>query len=92
MTASMALADETWPEDAVAAIIGLAHDLPEFTCDDLRKEMRPAPHPNHYGAAFLTAKSAGFIEATGYQTSNNKTRRHGALRTWRRKITEGVAK
>ena len=85
------LADETWSEDAVAAIIGLAHDLPEFTSDDLRKEMRPAPHPNHYGAAFLAAKNAGHIEATGYQTSNNKTRRHGALRTWRRRINEGVA-
>lgn len=86
-----ALEDATWSEDAVAAIIGLAHDLPQFTSDDLRKEMRPAPHPNHYGAAFLAAKSAGYIEATGYQTSANKTRRRGSLRTWRRKQEERAA-
>jgi hypothetical protein len=53
--------------------------------------MRPAPHPNHYGAAFLAAKSAGYIEATGYQTSANKTRRRGSLRTWRRKQEERAA-
>jgi hypothetical protein len=79
-----------WHDDAMAAIIGLANDLPEFTCDDLRREMRPAPHANHYGAAFLAAKTAGFIEPVSYTTSANKTRRRGSLRTWRRKI-EGVA-
>lgn len=86
-----ALEDSDWSADAVAAIIGLAHDLPEFTSDDLRKEMRPAPHPNHYGAAFTAAKSAGFIEPVGYQTSTAPSRHRGVLRTWRRRINEGVA-
>lgn len=80
-----ALEDNDWHEDAVSTIVGIAAAHPEFTADDLRREMRPAPHPNHVGAAFLAAKSAGYIEASGYTTSNTTTRRHGALRTWRRK-------
>lgn len=83
-----ALEDTSWSEDAVATIIILARDFPQFTSDDLRKEMRPAPHPNHYGAAFTAAKSAGYIEPVGYQTSTAPSRHHGVLRTWRRK-TEG---
>lgn len=93
MSQAMVLEDldpADWHGDAMAAIIGLADDLPEFTCDDLRREMRPAPHSNHYGAAFLAAKTAGFIEPVSYTTSNNRSRRRGSLRTWRRK-TEGVA-
>jgi hypothetical protein len=82
--------DNDWPADALATIIGLAHAGHTFTADDLRREMRPAPHPNQVGAAFAAARNLGFIEGAGYTTSNTTTRRHGVLRTWRRKH-EGVA-
>lgn len=85
MTAAMALEDSEWPVDAQLAILRLSITEQSFTADDLRKVLRPAPHPNHVGAAFLACKNAGLIEPSGYQTSNSKTRRHGALRTWRRK-------
>lgn len=89
MTAA-ALEDNEWLEDAVATIIGLSHSQELVTADDLRGAMRPAPVSNWTGIAFTTAKRAGHIEAVSYQTSTSKTRKHGALRTWRRKI-EGVA-
>lgn len=79
---------ESWLEDAVATIIGLAQVQVELTADDVRREMRPAPHANLVGIAFTTAKRAGHIEAVGYQTSTSKTRKRGCLRTWRRKVEE----
>jgi hypothetical protein len=85
------LDDLDWAEDALATIIGLSLALPEFTASDLRRELRPAPHPNNVGQAFSAARSLGYIEATGYQTSTNPTRKHGVLRTWRRRINKGVA-
>ena len=85
------LEDVNWAADAVATIEGLAHAQSLVTADDLRREMRPAPHPNHVGAAFTAAKALGLIEADGYTTSNTTTRRHGVIRTWRRKL-EGVTK
>lgn len=85
-----ALEDTTWQEDALATIIGLSHAQTQFTADDLRREMRPAPHGGHVGAAFVAARQLGYIEPVGYTTSNAKTRNHGVLRTWTRK-TEGVA-
>ena len=93
MTAAATLEDshETWLEDAVATIIGLAHVHEFITADDVRREMRPAPHPNLAGIAFTTAKRAGHIEAVGYQTSTSSTRKHGALRTWRRKTERNAA-
>lgn len=80
---------ESWLEDAVATLIGLAHAQELVTADDLRKHIRPAPHPNLAGIAFSTAKREGHIEPVDYRTSTSKTRRHGALRTWRRK-PEGI--
>lgn len=87
MTAAMALEDshESWLTDAVATLVGLAHVQDLVTADDLRREMRPAPHPNLAGIAFTTAKREGHIEAVDYRTSTSKTRKHGCLRTWRRK-------
>ena len=87
MTAAMVLEDshESWLSDAVATLIGLAHVNEFVTADDLRAEMRPAPHPNLAGIAFTTAKREGHIEAVAYQTSTSTTRKHGVLRTWRRK-------
>ncbi|AHB31650.1 hypothetical protein ArV2_gp39 [Arthrobacter phage vB_ArS-ArV2] len=83
------LEDIDWHEDAISTIVGIADAQQEFTADDLRREMRPAPHANHVGAAFTAAKRLGYIEPVSYTTSNSLTRRHGALRTWRRK-QEGV--
>jgi len=83
--------DTDWTQDAISTIVGIAAAQESMTCDDLRREMRPAPHSNMYGAAFTAAKSLGFIEPIGDQTSTSKTRRHGRLRTWRRKTNEGVA-
>lgn len=80
-----ALEDNDWHEDAVATIWAISVTRPEFTSDDLRREMRPAPHPNHYGAAFTAAKAHGYIEPVGYQTSTAPSRHRGVLRTWRLK-------
>ena len=80
-----ALEDTAWSEDAVATIIALSQAYGVIVADDLRKEMRPAPHPNAIGAAFSAARSQGFIEAAGYTTSNTPSRHHGVIRVWRRK-------
>ncbi|MFS0715516.1 hypothetical protein ABC337_04780 [Arthrobacter sp. 1P04PC] len=80
------LEDNNWSADAVATIEGLVNAQSLVTADDLRREMRPAPHPNHVGAAFIAAKTLGYIEADGFTTSNTTTRRHGVIRTWRRKV------
>lgn len=85
-----ALEDVDWHEDALATIEGLAN-AGQFTADDLRREMRPAPHPNHVGAAFTAARRLGYIEAVGHTTSTSKTRHRGTLRTWRR-ADKGVQK
>lgn len=84
MTAPMALEDLSWSEDALATIIALAHSQPTVTAEDLRREMRPAPHPNQIGSAFSAARTLGFIEADGYTTSNTPSRHHGVIRTWKR--------
>jgi hypothetical protein len=92
VTAPMALDDhDDWLEDAVAAIIGIAAAQHLFSADDLSREMRRPPHPNMPGQAFSAARNLGYIEAVGYQTSTNKTRKNGVIRTWRRRINEGVA-
>jgi hypothetical protein len=83
---------ESWLEDAVSTIIGLAHAQEILTADDVAREMRKPPHHNLPGIAFTTAKRAGHIEAVGYRTSSAPSRKHGVQRTWRRKINEGVAK
>jgi len=91
MTQAMALDDwdESWAEDAVATIIGLSHAHPDFSCDDLRREMRPPNRSAQYGAAFRSAQAQGLIESIDSQKSASKTRNHGRNLRWRRK-TEGV--
>ncbi|WNT44950.1 helix-turn-helix DNA binding domain protein [Arthrobacter phage AbbyDaisy] len=89
MSAPMALEDNTWAEDALATIIGLSLNQAEFTADDLRREMRPAPHQNAPGMAFAQARNLGYIESVSSATSRTRSRKNGALKTWRRKI-EGV--
>ena len=86
------LEDIDWHEDAISTIFAIAVTRCEFTSDDLRREMRPAPHPNHFGAAFTAARKLGYIEPVGYQTSTAPSRHRGVLRTWRLKNNEGVAK
>jgi hypothetical protein len=82
------LEDNDWHEDAISTIVALADAYSLITADDLRMEMRPAPHPNHYGAAFTAARAHGFIEPVGYQTSTAPSRHRGVLRTWRLKNKE----
>jgi hypothetical protein len=79
---------EAWAEDAMAAIIGLSLDMDEFTADDLRREMRPAPHRNGPGLAFAAARNAGFIESTSSTVSKSKSRKNGSLKTWTRATTK----
>lgn len=90
MTAA-ALEDNEWLEDAMSMIERLSITEPEFTAEDLRRVMRPAPVANWTGLAFTGAKRAGLIEPIGYQISGSPSRKNGVLRTWRRKINEGVA-
>jgi len=84
-----ALEDIDWHEDAVSTIVALADCYSLITSDDLRHEMRPAPHPNHYGAAFTAARKLGYIEPVGYQTSTAPSRHRGVQRTWRLTNNEG---
>lgn len=81
--------DNDWAEDALATIIGLSLDKDEFTADDLRREMRPAPHQNAPGLAFGRARNLGYIESINSTVSTSRSRKNGSLKIWRRK-TEGV--
>lgn len=87
MTQAMALEDshESWVEDAVATIIGISLAQPEFTADDVRREMRPAPHQNAPGMAFAKARNLGLIESVNSATSKSRSRKNGALKIWTRK-------
>ncbi|QDG65813.1 hypothetical protein NIBR502772_05930 [Pseudarthrobacter sp. NIBRBAC000502772] len=86
-----ALEDTTWSEDAVATIIGISHTQEIFTADDLARELRKAPFPNAVGIAFSQARRAGYIEPVSYTTSSQTARKHGVVRTWRRKVNEGFS-
>ena len=86
-----ALEDNVWIEDAVATIGQLSRDKEEFTADDLRKEMRPPAHQNWPGMAFAQARNKGLIESIDSATSTARSRKNGALKTWRRCI-EGKRK
>ncbi|GAA3705589.1 hypothetical protein GCM10023081_46970 [Arthrobacter ginkgonis] len=83
MSNPMPLEDTTWTEDALQTIESMA-SVPgnRFTADDLRQRMRPAPHPNHVGAAFRIARGRGLIESQGFGTSHVRSRHGGALRVW----------
>lgn len=83
------LEDPEWLADAELMIVRLSKTQGEFTADDLRKVMRPAPVANWTGIAFTNLKRLGLIEPVSYATSTTRTRKHGCLRTWRRR-QEGV--
>ncbi|MDQ1053213.1 hypothetical protein QE394_001141 [Arthrobacter sp. SORGH_AS 212] len=82
MTQAMALEDTTWTEEAVDTIADLARRKGTVTADDLRQNHRPAPHPNHVGAAFKIARSRGLIAQVGVSTSKQRSRHGGTLRQW----------
>lgn len=65
MSTPAVLEDTEWTADAVEVIERLALSGYSFTADDVRRLMRPAPHPNRYGAAFRLAKSRGIIAEVG---------------------------
>jgi hypothetical protein len=91
MTTPMVLEEDrsAWFADARLAILRLSITEREFTADDLRKVLRPAAHQNWPGLAFGQAKRAGLIEPIESTTSKSKSRNHGSLKIWRRKV-EGV--
>lgn len=82
MTQAMALEDTSWTEDAVAAIAELANRGGTVTADDLRRNHRPAPHPNKVGSAFKIARSRGLITQAGIANSKHRSRHGGILREW----------
>lgn len=84
-----ALEDTDWHLDADLAIVRLAKTEAEFTADDLRKVLRPAPNTNWPGLAFGRAARAGLIEKVNDTTSKVKSRNHGSLKVWRRKVGVG---
>ena len=88
---AMALEEDRadWFADARLAILRLSITEAEFSADDLRKVLRPAPSKYWPGIAFGQAKRAGLIEKVSETTSKSKSRNHGSLKVWRRK-TEGV--
>ena len=61
MNQPMALEDIWWKEDAQDMIQALAKSGRRFDVNDLRRDLREAPRPNMYGAAFITAKKRGVI-------------------------------
>jgi len=73
---------ESWLEDAVATIIGLARAGQQFDADDLHREMRPAPSPKLPGIAFSMARKSGHITTVGYRQSSTKSRKNGVIRVW----------
>lgn len=77
-----------WFEDARLMIERLAKTEAEFTADDLRKVMRPAPDPHWPGLAFGYASRDGLIESRGYQKSTTKSRKSSPVSIWRRKTEE----
>jgi hypothetical protein len=85
------LEDAAWKGEALALIIEMSYTQPILTADDLSRELRRPPVANWAGQAFAAARRLGYIEPIGYQTSTNRTRKHGVVRTWRRRIHEGVA-
>lgn len=82
MTAPAALEDTDWAADALATIIGLAYAQQTFSADDLRREMRPAPHPNMVGPAFNAARTKGLIQRVGDKPSATKSRNGGRGGLW----------
>lgn len=82
MTRPAALEDLSWHKDAIDTIAALADMGFDLTADDLRKLMRPAPHPNDIGAAFRAARLLGIITEVGTRVSSAPSRKGGLIRLW----------
>lgn len=74
-----------WFEDARFMIERLAEANTQFSADDLRKVMRPAPNNHWAGLAFSQAQTAGLIEWVGYRKSTTKSRKGSPVSIWRAK-------
>lgn len=85
MTRPMPLEDIGWHDDAVNMITAYAESGLDFTAEDLRRSIRPAPNPNDYGAAFRAACQTGLIAVTGYKESSEPSRKGGLIRIWKKK-------
>ena len=73
---------EEWSAEALELIQIMADLGMTFTADDLRREMRPAPHPNLVGAVFRTAYQRRWITQYGTALSSTPSRRGGLVRQW----------
>lgn len=83
MTAQpLALEDTTWREDAMDVVERLAKQGRRFTADDLRKELRPAPHQNMVGPVFTAAQRRGLISKVANANSRVKSRNGGHQYEW----------
>ena len=81
--AALETSPEEWHELAIGVIAMYAEKRVPFTADEIRHHLDEQPsNPNAWGAAFSTAKAKGLIVATGYATSNTRSRRHGVHRVW----------
>lgn len=72
---------EEWATDALDWIARRARGA-IITADDLRRHVRPSPHPNDVGNLFKTAKSRGLISRGIHRTSRSRSRHHGGLHEW----------
>ena len=82
MTSPMPLEDADWMDDAIATILGIAQSQEVLSADDLRRELRPAPHSSMVGTAFKEAHRLGYIERVGDKNSSAKSRNGSMIRTW----------
>ena len=84
MNTPAVLQDLDWHADALAMIEALAASGLQFSADDLRKSIRPAPQPNDVGAVFRAACTRGLITTCGFQESSTPSRKGGVIRVWQR--------
>ncbi|WP_104086528.1 hypothetical protein [Arthrobacter sp. GMC3] len=89
MASPAALEDLDWPTDALNWLEAYAWSGLDFTADDLRKSVRPAPHGNMVGGVFQAARKLGIIRPIGFTESNTPSRKHSVIRVWRG-VNEGV--
>lgn len=71
-----------WHDAAVDQIHLLAMTREFFTCEDLRPLICEPAHPNHWGAAFLTASRRRLITRWDSRPSRTRSRRGGSLAVW----------
>lgn len=76
-------ADDWWWAVAMRALKWLAQTPGTFAAWDLTLIGVPSPaHPNHWGALFRAAATAGFIQQAGYERSRRPGRAGGVCMVW----------